>query len=432
MSLSDWQRSKILLESTNKGIWIGPGTSPTSISTIQAFLFAPLVYVDSKPQDPSEEYQGRGMTLIAITAPSSGPVATRQGEIIIRGQEVAFGGFSTLLGFVSTDSQEDPNKRDVYLLGMSSGGLQLARVGLDDISSFDKYVFFDPKGLNFSKVPPSPTLSDYTQIYLPGTFSSGSVFFSPYFGTFIMVYFNKMVDSTFYIRYLNIDDPEGSDSIWIKGGKNGKGIQAEDAEALVKYSWSPQQTLYASPPGKGGFNYAGMAHPEYFNRQYFAKSLYPNNTPMEQRKNAWYGSHLVAEADAGGDGKHLLLSWTSQVQGGQNAGIYKVQLAVVEFDDIPARPAASTSSASITSAPSITPGSTSPPLSTSTHKSINMNMMPKGSGSGDSLGSLLPYRNGRVFAIWVAIGKVIFWISLVGIGSILLQIPRWQQPLGLR
>lgn len=31
---------------------LGPGTSPTSISTTQALLFAPLVYVDYKPQEP--------------------------------------------------------------------------------------------------------------------------------------------------------------------------------------------------------------------------------------------------------------------------------------------------------------------------------------------------------------------------------------------
>ena len=71
---------------------------------MQAFLYAPLVYVDSKPKDPSKEYQARGMTLITITAPDSGPIATRQGDLIIPGTEVAFGGFSPLLGFKSTDS----------------------------------------------------------------------------------------------------------------------------------------------------------------------------------------------------------------------------------------------------------------------------------------------------------------------------------------
>ena len=36
------------------------------------------------------------MTLITITAPDGGPVPVRQGDLIIPGTEVAFGGFSTL------------------------------------------------------------------------------------------------------------------------------------------------------------------------------------------------------------------------------------------------------------------------------------------------------------------------------------------------
>ena len=288
----------------------GPGTSPTSISTTAAFLYAPLVYVDSKPQDPSKEYQARGMTLITITAPDSGPVAARRGDLIIPGTEVAYGGFSSIFGYQSTEasSKKDSGNRDVYLLGMAASGLQLARVGMNHLSDFSRYTFWDPQSQNFSAKPPDPNLQDASRIYLPGTFSSGSVFFSPYFKTFIMVYFNKMVDSTFYIRYLQLNGPLGHDTTWIAGGKNGKGLEAEDAEALVKYTWSAEQKLYASLPGPGGFNYAGMAHPEYFNTQYFARSLYPNKTPTRERVNEWYGP-----GSAGVDGKTLLLSWTSQV-----------------------------------------------------------------------------------------------------------------------
>ena len=266
--------------------------------------------MDSKPQDPSKEYQARGMTLITITAPSSGPVAARQGDLIIPGTEVAYGGFSSVLGYKSTDTatDKDSGNRDVYLLGMTASGLQLARVGMNDLSDFSKYTFWDPQGQNFSTKPPSPNLQDAAQIYLPGTFSSGSVFYSPYFKTFIMVYFNKMVDSTFYVRYLQLDGPLGQDATWIIGGKNGKGIEAEDAEALVRYTWSAEQTLYVSPPGPGGFNYAGMAHPEYFNTQSFSASLYPKHTPVKQQVNAWYGPGSVDV-----DGKSLMLSWTAQV-----------------------------------------------------------------------------------------------------------------------
>ena len=172
----------------------------------------------------------------------------------------------------------------------------------------------------------------------------------PYFNTFIMIYFNGYVDSTFYVRYLDIDQPVGTDVVWVKGGKRGGGIQHEDAEALIKYAWSPQQQLYVSPTGEGGFNYAGTAHPEYFNRQYFAQSLYPDWIPTGQRQNDWYGSTLVPETESGGDGKHLMLSWTSQVQGGMNSGIYEVCLAKVEFGDIRAKPQPSTTSSGSTSA----------------------------------------------------------------------------------
>ena len=311
-----------------------------------------------KPQDPSKEYQGRGMTLITITAPSTGPVATRQGDIIIPGTQVGFGGFTALLGRKSLDafSSQDDRERDVYLLGVTDSGLQLARSDINDLNMFSKYKFWDPQNLKFTSKPPRRDLIDNKMIYMPGTFSSGSIFFSPYFKTFIMIYFNKMVDSSFYIRYLNLQSPLSKDKPWIAGGINGKGIEAEDAEALIRYHWSEEQSLYASPPGKGGFNYAGSAHPEFFNRQYFAKSLYADTTPAKDRFNEWYGSGVVSQNDAKGqDGKFLLLSWTSQKVGGMDSGIYEIQLAVVEFDDIPTTDADAkpTTISSLPSAPSL-------------------------------------------------------------------------------
>lgn len=349
------------------------------------------------------------MTLISITAPSSGPIATRQGDLVIPGTEVAFGGFSTLLGSVSTDVIGDTKdvERDVYLLGMTVGGLQLARVGLNDIRAYDRYRFFDPKTLRFTMDSPISEGSDHGNVYLPGTFSSGSLFYSPYFSTFIMIYFNKLADSTFYIRYLDMDLPVGNDAIWSRGGKYGKGIQAEDVEALVKYAWSPQQRLYEAPPGNGGFNYAGMAHPEYFNRRYFGEFLYPDGTPADQQRNDWYGSKLTTESDAGHDGKHVLLSWTTQSHGEPDASVYKVRLAVVEFDDIPARPGASPST--ITGAQSNTFGS---PHSTTTHKPTDMNMVPKGSGSWNSKGSFLTSLYGTESNISLTAEKVFVLLSV--------------------
>lgn len=401
----------------------GPGTSPTPISTTQAFLFAPLVYVDYKPQDPSKEYQARGMTLITINAPPSGPIATRQGDLVIPGTEVAYGGFSAIIGFPRTHGTKAPKlrKRNVYLLGMTRSGLQLARVGLHDINDFDKYTFFNPKSRSFSKTPPRPDLRDSKQVYLPGTFSSGSVFYSPYFSTFIMVYYNKMADSTFYIRYLSLEDPLDDDEVWIRGGKDGKGIGPEDAEALVKYAWSLEQKLYASPPEKGGFNYAGMAHPEYFNRQYFAKSLYPDSVSEGERRNAWYGAEMIAEegGDSAPDGKYLLLSWTSQLRGGKDAGVYEIQLAMVEFDEI--KPADGDDSTATTARNPSEP--TKPPTgaqSSSTHQPDHRyDGLPEGyRGNSDCLSSFLGEVTAKRFGVWDMFWKVMIWLGIVAAGAL--------------
>lgn len=289
------------------------------------------------------------MTLITITALDSGPTATRQGDLIIPGTEVAFGGFSTLIGFKSTDSVTNsaPSDRDVYLIGMTNGGLQLARVGINDMTKYGKYTFYDPEKRRFSTSSPDPDLKDAKKVYLPGTFSSGSIFYSPYFSTFVMIYFNKMVDSTFYMRYLDLSRTVGADAIWVAGGKNGKGVVPEDAEALVRYAWSPEHKLWVSPTSKGGFNYAGVAHPEFFNRQYFAPSIYFNGTPKKRRFNDWYGSSLVSDKGPDSDGKHILLSWTGQIRGGMNNGIYQIQLAMLEFDEIPPNSTATASSSSV-------------------------------------------------------------------------------------
>ena len=347
-------------------IAIWPGTSPTPYNTTHAFLMAPLVYVDSKPRDPSKKYQARGMTLISLTA-GSAPIANRPKNLVVSGNQVSYGGFSASIGHTTATKPQDPDVRDVYLLGMADSGLQMARVRQDHLSDFSKYAFWDQRRLKFTGMPPKPSENDYRKIYLPGSFSSGSVFFSPYFHTFIMVYLNKFADSVFYIRFLDLNDPLEDDQVWAERGKHGKGITADDVEALVKYAWSPEQELYKSPPGKGGFNYAGMPHPEYFNRQYYASSTFPKGTWGSKRVNPWYGSKVIAEKSAGGDGKHLLLSWSSQLTGGFDNGLYEIQLAKVEFDQQPENPgkefpSAATSSSMQTSsfAPSTSIPSASP------------------------------------------------------------------------
>ena len=190
-------------------------------------MYAPLVYVDSRPQDPAKEYQPRGMALVTIAAPETGPVAYREGGLVIPGTEVPYGGFATLLGFPSTTTVHGRSEtRDVYLIGAAQDGLQLARVGVDDMTDYSKFVYFDPQTGGYSSNPPALNTTVTSKLYMPGTFTSGDIFYSqqflcsrklasrliaagPYFHTYLMVYFNRMVDSTFYIRYLDLEKPLG-------------------------------------------------------------------------------------------------------------------------------------------------------------------------------------------------------------------------------
>ncbi|KAI9803291.1 MAG: hypothetical protein M1825_002082 [Sarcosagium campestre] len=327
-------------------IAIWPGANPTPINRTHAILYAPLVYVDSKPEDPAKKYVSRGTTLISVTAPDSGPIASRTINLLFPHDEISFGGFAALVGSPSIDSPSSnaDDRRDVYLFGVIDSGLQLARVPLRNISDHGAYTYFQPSNSTFSPQSPSLSETNKTNIYLPGTFTSGGIFYSVYFQNFVFVYYNREVDSVFYIRYLDLEEPRSTDPRrkWIKDGWEGYGITADDVEALARYHWSSEQILYKSKPAKGGFNYAGAPHPEFFNRHYYPPTEYfalPQTFPYPgARKNEWYGASEMSPSEAGADGKHLLLSWTSQERGGFGTGIYQIGLARVEFDEIPPKP----------------------------------------------------------------------------------------------
>ncbi|KAI9791067.1 MAG: hypothetical protein M1816_004298 [Peltula sp. TS41687] len=332
-----------------KRIAIWPGTAPTPVNRTHAFLYAPVVHVNSDPEDPAGRYMPRGMTLVWISTSDDGPQAYRTSRLLFPDEQVPYGGYGAVVGSPSHDTARFRSKddRDVYLLGVTDAGLQMARVDLKHIEIPSAYSYFNPIQADFTHEHPSPNNANKDEIYMPGTFTSGTLFFSPYLKTFVLVYFNRMVDSTFYIRFLDLNQP-------LKDARPRGSIGARDVEALVRYSWSEEQVLYRSPPGKGGFNYAGAAHPEYFNRQYYPRTTHfalRNKLPWAAHGNEWYGASEVSEPTSGGDGKHLLLSWTSQLRGGFDKGIYEIQLARIEFDDIPARlmPSTSTSTSSSSS-----------------------------------------------------------------------------------
>lgn len=133
------------------------------------------------------------------------------------------------------------------------------------ITPNQQYIFFDSSssfGLN------SPLHTSATATFLNGTFSSGNIFFSELYQTFLIIYFNRLVDNSFYIRYLDRERPlfdlkgaaHKDDATW---GIN-KNLTANDVEAIVRYAWSSQYKLYETKQGKGGFSYAGSVSVNYF------------------------------------------------------------------------------------------------------------------------------------------------------------------------
>jgi hypothetical protein len=302
-----------------------------------ALLYCPLVYVDTNPEYPAKKYVPRGMTLVTVTAPSIGPQAVRSdGGLVFPDTTVQFGGFAVIFGSpsVTSGSKTPKDNRDVYLLGAAAAGLQLARAPMDDITDPTAYTYYSPLNRTFGSIAPSVNVTNGENFYLTGSFSSGTLFYNPYYKVFLLVYFNGFADNIFYVRYLDLAKPlNPTSNTWLPGGRNGTGITIDDAEAILYYSWSDEQVLFKTQPGPGGFNYAGAAHPEYFNRQYYPQSnfFYPSSQSLATRKGDWMGDSVVPE-DIVPDGNCLLLSWTEQLNGALNAGIYQIQLAVIRFN----------------------------------------------------------------------------------------------------
>ncbi|KAI9894706.1 MAG: hypothetical protein M1814_002062 [Vezdaea aestivalis] len=323
----------------NERIAIWPNTAPAAIDRYNALLYAPLIYVDPTPINPTKHYISRGMTQITITAPLEGPQAVRgQSGLVFPGDAIQFGGFAMLPAYPSLEAPNSNDNRDLYLLGVTDNGLQLCRVAIAKSKDFEAMSYWSPRNQSFSKIAPRPDVKEKEELYIPGSFSSGSLFYSPYFKTFLLVYFDHFADSLFLVRYLNLSAPFDSTSkIWPAGGRQGGGVFHEDVEALVHYSWSDSQLLFNTTPKAGGFNYAGVAHPEYFNRAYYPTTdyYYPPGQVFGEKRGEWYGESVIPEAQAGGDGRNLLVSWTAQLKGGVDSGIYQPHVGLVRFDDIP-------------------------------------------------------------------------------------------------
>ena len=310
---------------------------------MRALVYAPVVLVNHDPQDLGAKFRPRGVTTVWVVAPDECLLAICINTLLFPEDHVLYRVFAVVVGSPSADAAAFCAKDDldVYVFGATESSLYLARVTLDNVDDPAAYRYFRKSERRFVAEAPRFHNKDKGEMYLLGTFTLGNIFFSPFFRTFTIVYMNCMVDLTFYICYLDLENPLNANlTTWLQGGKQSRGITAVDVEALVMYAWSAEQVMYKSSPGPGGFNYLGTAHPEYFNCQYYPVSGHYKTAERNPDADGgeWYGSGEVSKSDTGGDGWHLLLSWMSQIRGGLDTGIYKIQLARVEFGDVPRDP----------------------------------------------------------------------------------------------
>lgn len=312
-----------------------------------ALLWAPVVQVSNttnrNTKTVQQIYTYQYTTVYKIEDTKSGVVATRLVDSLFAanddtkpsGEFAPFGCFAASVGKASKcyETGSVCHQRSVYLLGAWGDGLQLARLSLQDLSkSEDAYSFWQSESCTFSAVGSTSKFSPFTTSYLQGSFSSGSISYSPFFRTFLMVYMTADADSTLCLRYLDLDvlSCTSNNTIWQQGGINGQGIAMEDAEAITHYAWSDPQILFKTPIQTDSmlrYNYAGMAHAEYFTRQYYQPWMYMNGGIDSSMRSPWLGYEVVTEAAAGGDGKHLMLSWTTSGEDG-----YAIVMAKVEFE----------------------------------------------------------------------------------------------------
>ncbi|KAK9319462.1 hypothetical protein V1517DRAFT_46910 [Lipomyces orientalis] len=132
----------------------------------------------------------------------------------------------------------------VYLYGLDrtysgSYDVHLAKVPVGYETNRNYYRYYDAATGNFSYTMPVPTARRRANAVIQGTmpFSTGSVFWSDYHNSFLLVFFNNWVDSTF--RVLSAPSPVGP--------------------------WNVSNSvLYRSTPGPGGFNYGAVATPIYY------------------------------------------------------------------------------------------------------------------------------------------------------------------------
>ncbi|KAB8356654.1 hypothetical protein FH972_024231 [Carpinus fangiana] len=238
------------------GIW--PESSLTYLDSQTALCYAALVYID--PTSPTS-IQGVGNTLLKITIPSAGgPVATRAVPLMYGAKEIDFGG----IGGVRSWGPSGPGGIDgkVYIFGNTfvnyyTCGLFLARVEASQVTNKASYEYFNNNTQTWSPTPPAQGTT--AGVFVDGAYSNVDIFYSPRHLTYVMVFQTPFADNNFYWRYLQVPKP-------IKPTYAG-GSEADLAENLHKYKWSPATLLFQAPkPADGLYVYAGGVSMGYFDK----------------------------------------------------------------------------------------------------------------------------------------------------------------------
>ena len=103
---------------------------------MNAILYAPLVYVEAVNKTDLNQYKAHDVTLVTIGTRCAGPTASRAADILFSSEDVPYGVFAAIVGHASNDFN-----LDIYLFGIASSGLQLARVKSNIMKDLGAYEY---------------------------------------------------------------------------------------------------------------------------------------------------------------------------------------------------------------------------------------------------------------------------------------------------
>lgn len=228
-------------------IW--PESSPILLNETHALLYASLVYDEVDMSTQAANFTTLGNTLLVVSIdPVYGPGAQRVVNQMFQESEVSWGS----LGGLRSWGKSGVGGMDgmLYLFGQADGGVLVARTNPFGITNRSAYTYW-----NGSTWSASMLHSDYTSYLLDEPVMDLDVFYSPYHGTFIMVYLTPFADNTFYFRYLM------SDTAILPPYAGGTG---DYVESIVKNQWSSEEVLYKAAAPPMAYIYAGGVHTGYF------------------------------------------------------------------------------------------------------------------------------------------------------------------------